>query len=132
MGDEIERPGDIDAEIERLVTSVAEAQESAAVQIEESNETIARGTEKTRRIVTIVILGIYSVALAVYALWVIFAPSTIPGYVCADEAAQQANLCTGRWVQTTAALKDLVVTWILPIVTLSIGYYFGKSVEVDG
>lgn len=123
--------GDIDGLIAALEQEVVGAQENAAIQVEVSGGSVSRAQETTRKFVIITLLAVYVLALVTYSGWVILAPPTIDGYICADQAAQEANLCVGRWTQTTEALKDVVVTWILPVLTLTIGYYFGKNVDGD-
>ena len=123
--------GDIDGLIAALEQEVVGAQENAAVQVEVSSGSVSKAQETTRKFVIITLLAVYVLALLTYSGWVIIAPPTIDGYICADQAAQNANLCVGRWTQTTEALKDVVVTWILPVLTLTIGYYFGKNMDGD-
>lgn len=121
----------LEAAIAAAEEGFAGAEANATTQLEESDASLEKDKEKTRRFVVVTLLAVYATALFIYSMWVIFSPSSTPGYVCSDQAQQAAGLCVGRWSATTEALKDVVVTWILPVLTLTIGYYFGKSTEAN-
>jgi len=117
-------------EIAQAEAELADLQDEAAAQIEKTDEVVeAMGSEKSRLIVTITLLVIFGLALIGYGAWAVFGDTT--GFICADQAAQTAMTCTGRWSETKGVLEGIVISALLPLVTLTLGYYFGKATGAD-
>jgi hypothetical protein len=117
-------------EIAQLETELAELQEEAEAQIEATNDAVdAMGSEKSRLIVTISIIVLFGLALIGYGAWAVFGEAA--GYICPDQAAEAARLCTSRWSETKGILEGIVMSALLPLVTLTFGYYFGKATGAD-
>lgn len=122
--------GDIANLIAELQRDVAQTQSEAEREVGEAQEAVAAmSSEKARLVVTRWILGIFGVAILGYGAWAIF--GSAGGFVCADQAEQAAGTCSGQWVETKAVLESIVITALLPLVTLALGYYFGKAPESD-
>lgn len=121
---------ELPTEIQEAEDGLDALQIEAANQIEATDEIVeAMGSEKSRLIVTVTILTIFGFALFGYGAWAIWGTTT--GFICADQAAETAKICTGRWEQTKGVLESIAITALLPLVTLALGYYFGKAPGAD-
>ena len=74
---------------------------------------------------------IFGVVLLFCMGWLVFGSIGEGTYICADQAEEAASLCKSRWTVVTAALLNVAVVLVLPLVTLTLGYYFGKAPASD-
>ena len=121
---------DLQDRISEIRSELQVAQQEAEVQIHTAEAAVdSMRTEKSRLIVTMTVLIIFFVTVIAYGAWAVFGESS--GFICRDQAAEAAGECTARWLETKDLLGDIITVAVLPIVTLSLGYYFGKSAGAD-
>ena len=109
-------------DIQYLETQVAQAQAAAQDEIQSAQEAVDSMGEARMR-VTITLLVIYAVAVVGIGAWAVFGT---PEFICETKVDTS---CLSGWSETKTVLEDTFTTGVLPLVTLAIGYYFGKGKE---
>ncbi len=115
-----------DEDLERLIRETREKLSSSDETVEQaerrtSTENLAR-MGRDRSWISIAIISTYALAIIGALVYLLF---TAP-----DCGAAAIETCSGhmaRWEAQVGRLQDLIVTAVLPIVTLMLGFYFGTE-----
>ena len=109
---------DADSAIEGATEAVAAADTAAGQST--VLDTISRGA------IGIAVVAVWAFAVIYFLLWVLHDP---PTFVCSRPGDPLASGYTGECTNGRSAAidqaKDIIANWVLPVLTLVIGYYFG-------
>jgi hypothetical protein len=80
----------------------------------------------SRLAIGVAVVLVWGVAVLAFGAWLL---NKSPEFVCSQpgdsSAAGYAGECTNGWSTAIEQGKDLVSTFVLPVLTLVLGYYFG-------
>lgn len=112
-------------------TSVDEVIAAAQVAVdtaEQQVESYSPFEEKSRFLLGIIVIVVWTIAVTAIGIWTI---AESPDHLCTrpgDAAATgYAGDCVNGWAETRDALQNLLTVAILPVVTLVLGFYFGRQ-----
>ena len=73
------------------------------------------------------VIAVWAIAVLFYAGFILI---DVPDFVCSlpgdNTAETYTGVCENGRSDAIGQMKDLILTFILPVVTLVLGYYFGK------
>lgn len=101
------------------IEAASEAEEEKALSQEEARRKEALQKSEDRSTIAKTVIFTYAAIVALGFFYIVFsAPACPDGQTCANVAA---------WTAQMDMLRDMIVTVVLPIVTLMLGFYFGTE-----
>lgn len=125
----VHTPG-LQPEIDRTRAALDVAHTQATSVVEDAQQSITGPglfENVSRSAIGIAVIAVWAVAV----LWYIgFVLTDVPDFVCSvpgdNTAETYTGVCENGRSSAIEQMKDIVLTFILPVVTLVLGYYFGK------
>lgn len=106
------------ADAERTVSTMRREVETEASRAAADN---TRRMSRDRSWIAVTIIATYGAAILGIILYVMF---SVPDCTAALEVCQASS---AAWDKQAGMLSDLIVTAVLPVVTLMLGFYFGTE-----
>ena len=116
-------PVSTDPDLQALLAQSRSSVDGSDAQIQTASEQnqVRMGQDRSR--IALIIIGTYALAILGAILFIV---ATVPD--CTDPS------CTGdesAWNQQAELLMSLIVTAVVPVVTLMLGFYFGSEKAND-
>jgi hypothetical protein len=113
---------------DETITSEQDAAHEVLTQVEAEASSSGLLDGFSRFVVGIIVLAVWGFLLVFYGLWLL---KDVPQFVCTvpgdPAAASYTGTCQSGRTATFEQFKDFFATFVLPVVTLVIGYYFGRA-----
>lgn len=81
-----------------------------------------------------VILSVWAVAVVLMVIWTLKSNPAGGNYSCNTPPVSPATTgtdCTNAWIDKRDTLKDILSTAVIPLLTLVLGFYFGRQTATN-